>query len=78
MLLVRDQGPYPDSQFGWERWVEGTIETHEVFVRVKDHRALLREPAVRQVAETIEEYLLQHSRNSNASLKDRTAEMPVA
>ena len=77
MLIVREQGPHANSKLGWERWVKGTIETHEVFVRGTDHRAILREPAVRQVAETIEEYLLQYSRTSNAELKNRNAEIPV-
>ena len=53
------------------------IETREVSVKMKDHRALLWEPAVREVAATIEEYLIRHSRNANAVFKEKTAETPV-
>ena len=39
--------------------------------------SLLWEPAVREVAATIEEYLIRHSRNANAVFKEKTAETPV-
>ena len=77
MLLICDRRSRSDSQLGWERWVQRTIETREVSVKMKDHRALLWEPPVREVAATIEEYLIRHSRNANAVFKEKTAETPV-
>ena len=77
MLLICDRRSRSDSQLGWERWVQRTIETREVSVKMKDHRALLWEPAVREVAATIEEYLIRHLRNANAVFKEKTAETPV-
>jgi hypothetical protein len=57
MVVFRDQGPYPDPHLGWGRFVQGEITSYEIRVSVTDHRALMQEPAVREVAEKIEEYL---------------------
>jgi amino acid adenylation domain-containing protein len=57
MVVFRDQGPYPDPHLGWGRFVEGEITSYEIRVSVRDHRALMQEPAVREVADKIEMYL---------------------
>ena len=59
--MFRDQGPYPDLHLGWGRFVRGEITSYEIRVSVSDHRALVQEPAVRDVAEKIEEYLASKS-----------------
>jgi aspartate racemase len=66
MVVFRDQGPYPDPHLGWGRFVQGAIESYEVPVSVSDHRALMQEPAVRILAENLEEYL-SHKSNGAAS-----------
>jgi aspartate racemase len=57
MVVFRDQGPYPDPYLGWGRFVKGELDAYEIPVSVSDHRALMQEPAVRLLAEKIEEYL---------------------
>jgi amino acid adenylation domain-containing protein len=61
MVVFRDQGPYPDPYLGWGRFVQGEIESYEIPVSVSHHRALMQEPAVRLLAERMEEYLSRKS-----------------
>ncbi len=57
MVVFRDQGPYPDPYLGWQQYVTGDILHYEIPVTVKHHRAVMQEPAVRILAEKMEEYL---------------------
>jgi len=68
MVVFRDQGPYPDPYLGWARFVQGEIESYEIPVSVRHHRALMQEPAVRVLADRVEECL---SRKSNGTAYDR-------
>ena len=65
MVVFRDQGPYPDPHLGWGRFVTGKIDAYEIPVSVSDHRALMQEPAVRMLAEKIEEYLSRQSASAS-------------
>jgi amino acid adenylation domain-containing protein len=76
MVVFRDQGPYPDPHLGWGRFVKGEIVAYEIPVSVRDHRALMQEPAVRMLAEKIEEYLSRQS--GSASEADDQAHRLVA
>ena len=67
MVVFRDQGPYPDPHLGWGRFVKGEIVAYEIPVSVRDHRALMQEPAVRMLAEKIEEYLSRQSGSASAA-----------
>jgi len=67
MVVFRDQGPYPDPNLGWGRFVQGEIDAYEIPVSVTDHRALMQEPAVRMLAEKIEEYLGRSSNLNSAA-----------
>jgi amino acid adenylation domain-containing protein len=73
MVVFRDQGPYPDPHLGWGRFVQGEITSYEIRVSVSDHRALMQEPAVREVAEKIEEYLVAKSSPIAAGYGQKTA-----
>src|SRR5207248_6095456 len=73
MVVFRDQGPYPDPYLGWGRFVRGEITSYEIPVSVSDHRALMQEPAVREVAEKIEEYLVAKSNPIAAENGQKTA-----
>ena len=42
MVVFRDQGPYPDPDLGWRRFVQGEITSYEIRVSVSDHRALMQ------------------------------------
>jgi len=70
MVIFRDQGPYPDPYLGWTRFVQGEIEAFEIPVSVNHHRELMQEPAVRTLAEKLEEYLSR----SSAGGEERTAQ----
>jgi hypothetical protein len=70
MVIFRDQGPYPDPYLGWARFVRGEIKAFEIPVSVNHHRALMQEPAVRLLAEKMEEYLSR----SSAGGEERTVE----
>ena len=70
MVIYRDQGPYPDPYLGWTRFVQGEIEAFEIPVSVNHHRELMQEPAVRTLAEKLEEYLSR----SSAGGEERTAQ----
>jgi hypothetical protein len=61
---------------GWGRFVKGQIDAYEIPVSVRDHRALMQEPAVRMLAEKIEEYLSRQS--GSASEADDQAHRLVA
>ena len=64
VLIFRDQGPYPDANLGWGRFVTGTIECYEIPVRIDHHRALMQEPTVGSVADKLEAYLARTSHTS--------------
>ena len=74
MVIFRDQGPYPDTHLGWGRFVQGEIEACEIPVSVQHHRALMQEPAVRMVAEKMEEYLSRKSSRSSVGEEERAAQ----
>ena len=73
MVVFRDQGPYPDPHLGWGRFVQGEITSYEIRVSVSDHRALMQEPAVREVAEKIEEYLTGKSSSVSVAYPQKSA-----
>jgi len=77
MVVFRDQGPYPDPNLGWGRFVQGEIDAYEIPVSVTDHRALMKEPAVRMLAEKIEEYLGRRS-NLNSAADHQGAQRRVS
>lgn len=66
MLVFRNQGPYPDSNLGWSRFVSGRIESHEIPVSTAHHRALMQEPAVFSVVEILKRYLARKSTTPSA------------
>jgi amino acid adenylation domain-containing protein len=72
MVVFRDQGPYPDPYLGWKRFVQGDIDAYEIPVSVNDHRALMQEPAVRLLAEKMEEYLARRSARYPAGARNCT------
>jgi len=74
MVIFRDQGPYPDPYLGWARFVQGEIEAFEIPVSVNHHRALMQEPAVRMLAEKMEEYLSRKLNRRSAGYEERTAQ----
>ena len=78
MVIFRDQGPYPDTHLGWGRFVQGEIESCEIPVSVQHHRALMQEPAVRMVAEKMEEYLSRQSSRSCAGEQDGAAQVQLS
>jgi amino acid adenylation domain-containing protein len=57
MVVFRSQGPYPDPNLGWSRFVSGAIASHEIQVNTAHHRALMQEPAVLTVIEILKRYL---------------------
>jgi len=71
MVVFRDQGPYPDPYLGWGRFVQGDIKSYEIRVSVSDHRALMQEPAVREVADKIEEYLAAKPSSGSAEYEQK-------
>lgn len=73
MVVFRDQGPYPDPHLGWGRFVQGEITSSEIRVSASDHRALMQEPAVREVADKIEEYLAGKSNPISAACGQKAA-----
>jgi len=74
MVVFRDQGPYADPYLGWARFVQGEIEACEIPVSADHHRALMQEPAVRMLAEKMEEYLSRKSSRSSAGAEERAAQ----
>jgi amino acid adenylation domain-containing protein len=74
MVIFRDQGPYADPYLGWARFVQGEIEACEIPVSADHHRALMQEPAVRMLAEKMEEYLSRKSSRSSAGAEETAAQ----
>jgi amino acid adenylation domain-containing protein len=56
IVVFRDQQTYPDPLQGWGRFVHDAV-AYEIPVDVDHHRGLLQEPAVRLLAEKMEEHL---------------------
>jgi len=56
IVVFRDQQTYPDPLQGWGRFVRDAV-AYEIPVDVDHHRGLLQEPAVRLLAEKMEEHL---------------------
>jgi amino acid adenylation domain-containing protein len=56
IVVLHDQLPYRDPELGWGRFAR-EVDVVEIPVSIKHHRAIMREPFVSAVAETIERYL---------------------
>jgi hypothetical protein len=67
IVVYRDQQTYPDPLQGWGRFVRDAV-AYEIPVDVDHHRGLLQEPAVRLLAEKMEEHLKTQSVDSGGAM----------